>query len=307
MRAREMTEMKGWFVILTVGALLMLGCENSEEHYVATGAFEADEVLVSAEANGRVLSWSGQEGYEVAAGEVVGVIDSTQLYLQKLSLLQNVRGVRLSATDVATQTAALEQQLAKLRSERERTLRLVQANAANQKQLDDVDAQIAIVESQKRAAQSQIAKGNSQVGAQSSALEIQVAQLEDAIAKCVLRSPIDGVILQSFIARGELAVAGRPLFKVGQLDTMTLRAYVPYSALTQMKLGDSVQVYVDRGKGEMASYGGVVRWISPKAEFTPKTVQTKDERENLMYAVKVAVANDGLLKIGMYGEVRLTY
>lgn len=307
MRAREMTEMKGWFVMLTVGALLLLGCKDKEEHYVATGAFEADEVLVSAEANGRVLSWSGQEGYEVAAGEVVGVIDSTQLYLQKLSLLQNVRGVRLSATDVETQTAALEQQLTKLRSERERTLRLVQANAANQKQLDDVDAQIAIVESQKRAAQSQIAKGNSQVGAQSSALEIQVAQLEDAIAKCVLRSPIDGVILQSFIARGELAVAGRPLFKVGQLDTMTLRAYVPYSALTQMKLGDSVPVYVDRGKGEMASYGGVVRWISPKAEFTPKTVQTKDERENLMYAVKVVVANDGLLKIGMYGEVRLTY
>lgn len=303
-----MKESKGLLLILFVlSALIGVGCSGSEERYVATGAFEAHEVLVSSESNGRVVSWHGREGREVRAGEVIGVIDSTQLYLQKLALQRNVQGVRLSATDVATQTAALEQQLAKLRSERERTQRLVKAAAANQKQLDDVDAQIAIVESQKRALQTQVEQGNRRVGVESSALEIQVAQLEDALSKCVVRSPIHGVILQSFIERGELAVAGHPLFKVGQLDTMTLRAYLPYSAVTRMRLGDSVPVYVDRGKGGMKSYGGVVSWISSKAEFTPKTVQTKDERENLMYAVKVLVVNAGQLKIGMYGEVRLAY
>lgn len=303
-----MKESKGLLLTsFALGALLVIGCSGSEERYVATGAFEAHEVLVSSESNGRVVSWYGREGREVQAGEVIGVIDSTQLYLQKLALQRNVQGVRLSATDVATQTAALERQLSKLRSERERTQRLVKAEAANQKQLDDVDAQISIIESQKRALQTQVEQGNRRVGAESSALEIQVAQLEDALSKCVVRSPIHGVILQSFIERGELAVAGHPLFKVGQLDTMTLRAYVPYSAVTQMRLGDSVPVYVDRGEGEMKSYGGVVSWISSKAEFTPKTVQTKDERENLMYAVKVLVVNEGQLKIGMYGEVRLAY
>lgn len=293
--------------LLVLSLQLLAGCGDGEERYVATGAFEAHEVLVSSEANGRVVSWSGREGREVEVGEVVGVIDSTQLYLQKLALQRNVQGVRLSATNVATQTAALEQQLTKLRSERERTQRLVDASAANQKQLDDIDAQIAIVESQKKALRTQVEQGNKRVGAESSALEIQVAQLENALSKCVVRSPISGVILQSFIECGELAVAGRPLFKVGRLDTMTLRAYVPYSAVTQMRLGDSVPVYVDRGRGEMDHYEGVVSWISSKAEFTPKTVQTKDERENLMYAVKVLVVNGGQLKIGMYGEIRLAY
>ena len=302
-----MQELRGGGVLALVGMLVLGGCRATVDRYVATGAFEAHEVLVSAEANGRVVSWRGQEGVAVRAGEVVGVVDSTQLYLQMLSLRQRVQGTRLSTTDIVTQTEALEQQLAMLRSERERTLRLVESHAANQKQLDDLDAQLAIVSSQKRALQAKIAQGNRQVDAQSTALEIQVAQLEDAISKCVLRSPIDGVILQSFIDRGELAVAGHPLFTVGQLDTMTLRAYVPYSALTRMKLGDSVTVFVDRGKGEMAGYGGVVRWLSSRAEFTPKAVQTKDERENLMYAVKVSVPNDGLLKVGMYGEVRLAY
>lgn len=302
-----MQELRGGVVLALVGILALGGCRAKVERYVATGVFEAHEVLVSSEANGRVVSWRGQEGVAVRAGEVVGVVDSTQLYLQMLSLRQRVQGTRLSTTDIVTQTEALEQQLAMLRSERERTLRLVESHAANQKQLDDLDAQLAIVSSQKRALQAKIAQGNRQVDAQSTALEIQVAQLEDAISKCVLRSPIDGVILQSFIDRGELAVAGHPLFTVGQLDTMTLRAYVPYSALTRMKLGDSVTVFVDRGKGEMAGYGGVVRWLSSRAEFTPKAVQTKDERENLMYAVKVSVPNDGLLKVGMYGEVRLAY
>lgn len=308
MREKEMTELKGVLLLaLALGVMLQVGCGRGEDRYVATGAFEAHEVLVSSETNGRVVSWRGREGREVEAGEVVGEIDSTQLYLQKLVLQRNAQGVRFAETDVTTQTAALEQQLTKLRSERERTLRLVMASAANQKQLDDVDAQIAIVESQKLALQTQVEQGNKRVGAQSSALEVQVAQLEDALSKCVVRSPIRGVILQSFIERGELAVAGHPLFKVGQLDTMILRAYVPYSAVTQMRLGDSVSVYVDRGKGEMQRYAGAVNWISAKAEFTPKTVQTKDERENLMYAVKVSVVNAGQLKIGMYGEVRLAY
>lgn len=303
-----MTNVRMLVVVAAALLLQLFGCGNGSEQYVATGAFEAREVLVSAESNGRVVFWRGVEGREVKAGEVLGVVDSTQLYLQKLSLQRNVQGVRLSATDMRAQTASLDQQLSKLRSERERTARLVRADAANQKQLDDVDAQIAIVESQRRALQLQIAQGNKQVGAQSSALEIQVAQLDDAISRCVLRSPIDGVVLQSYVEQGELAVIGHPLFKVGFLDTLTLRAYVPYSALTQMRLGDSVAVYVDRGKGAMARYDGVVRWISSRAEFTPKTVQTKDERENLMYAVKVAVPNvSGQLKIGMYGEVRLAY
>lgn len=290
-----------------IGLLLLTACSGGEESFIATGSFEAQTVLVSSEANGRILWWAAKEGQTVEEGQILGAVDSTQLYLEKLTLLANADAVRAASPNVEKQTAALDKQLDKLRQERVRTERLLAAQVANQKQLDDIDAQIGVIESQRAALQSQLTKNVVQLSAQSSAMDIQVAKVQYQLDRCQLRSPIAGTILQSYVSEGELAAMGYPLFKVARMDTMQLRAYVPYPALTHMKLGDTVNVQVDRGTGKMARYQGQLQWISESAEFTPKTVQTKSERDNLMYAVKVAVPNDGYIKVGMYGELHLTY
>jgi len=212
--------------------------------------------------------------------------------------------VEASSPDILRQTAALRNQLDKLQQERERTARLLEAKAANQKQLDDIEAQMKMVESQKEALTSLLGKANLQVDAEREALEIQMQLVKEQLSKCQIRCPIDGVILQSYVDQGELAGQGMPLFQMVNLDTLQLRAYLSAEMLHTVELGQQVDVYADAPNHTMQCYPGRISWISPKAEFTPKTVQTKDERENLVYAVKVEVPNNGQLKIGMYGEIR---
>ena len=293
----------GWLAVATA-TFFLSACHNQKSEVIGSGSFEATEVLVSSEVNGRVLEWNIEEGSTIQRGEQVGLVDTTQLFLQREALLRSGKGIRANQPNIATQTKALEVKLEELQSNRDRTARLLKAGIATQKQLDDLDSGIAAVESQLSAARSTLSNQSSQITAQSSAIDIQVAQVDDLIERSKIAAPISGMVLANYIHRGELAGQGRPLFRVGNLETLFLRAYVQNDQLGTLHLGDEVKVQVDGENGEKRSYPGTISWISSQAEFTPKTVQTDDERSNLVYAIKVRVPNsDGTLRIGMYGEV----
>ena len=288
---------------LSVSALLF-SCSTGNGDYDATGSFEATEIIVSSQANGRILTLSLNEGDQLQQGQTVGVIDSTQLYLQKMSLLSNARGVRAQQPDIRKQTASIQEQIRTLEREKARAQRLLESNAASQKQLDDIEAQIEVLQKQLLALISTLEKNSENISAQSSTLEIQVAQLDDQLEKTQIISPIAGTVLNRYAEAGELATMGTPLFKIADTDILFLRAYVTNDQLAQIKLNNEVTVKVDDGQGGMKPYKGRISWISDKSEFTPKTIQTKNERANRVYALKIAVPNDGFLKIGMYGEVK---
>ena len=284
---------------------LLLACSGNEGNYDASGSFEATEIIVSSEATGKIERLAIMEGQLLEKGQQVGLIDTTQLYLQKMNLLTNAKGVRAQQPNIVAQTASIKEQINTLQREKQRTSNLIKANAATQKQLDDINSQIEVLEKQLVASQSTLQKSSMNITAQSSALDIQIEQLEDRLQKSIIESPIRGTVLNKYAEEGELAGMGTPLFKVANIDEMTLRVYVTNDQLSAVKLNDKVQVYVDQGdsNGDKKTYEGVVTWISDKSEFTPKTIQTKNERANLVYAMKVRVRNDGYLKIGMYGEV----
>ena len=280
------------------------GCSSSGKASDASGTFEATEVIVSAEETGRILSLDLAEGQTVRAGEKLGHIDDVQLVLKKRQLLANIKGVESKRPDIGVQIAATRQQIATAQTEKQRILNLLKADAANRKQLDDVNSQIATLEKQLTAQKESLENSSRGITDESSALEIQIAQLDDHIAKSDIASPIDGTVLVKYAEAGELAVGGKALFKVADLAHMHLRAYITSSQLSEVKLGQKVTVITEFGDKGNREYTGEVIWISDKSEFTPKTILTRDERANLVYAVKIAVPNDGYLKIGMYGSVR---
>lgn len=289
---------------LLVLALAITSCGKGNKAYDASGVFESTEVTVSAEGNGKIMSLDLQEGDRLEAGAVVGCIDTVQLYLSKIQLEASRRAVGSGRLNISRQIAALESQIAKQRQELDRFTKLEQAGASNRKQVEDIQAQLDILERQLAAQKESLQNTNSNVSGQADALEAQVMQLEDRIRKCVITSPVSGTILAKYSEAGELAVQGRALFKVADLDNIRLRAYITADQLTGLKLGQSVKVFADQGTSGRKEYAGTLVWISDKAEFTPKTIQTRDERANLVYAVKIAVKNDGLIKLGMYGEVK---
>ncbi len=302
--------MKSLSLIATLPLLslsfLLFSCSNGSEEYDATGSFEATEIIVSSQANGRILALHVNEGEQLQKEQIVGRIDSTQLYLQKMSLLSNAKGVRAQQPDISKQTSAIQDQIKTLKREKARVERLIAANAANRKQLDDIESQLEVLQSQLSAQTSILQKNSQHISAQSSTIDIQVAQLDDQLEKTRITSPITGTVLNRYAETGELATMGTPLFKIADTGTLYLRAYVTNDQLALIKLNDEVTVRVDDGEGGMRSYKGEINWISDKSEFTPKTIQTKNERANLVYALRIAVHNDGFLKIGMYGEVKFT-
>lgn len=284
---------------------MVSACGNRTPDYDATGTFEATEVIVSAEGAGKLMSLNVEEGTQVKVGEEVGLIDTVQLYLKKLQLEACMKSVESQRPDLAKQIAATKQQIATAQREKRRVENLLAAGAANQKQLDDWDAQIALLERQLVAQESSLRNSSNSLMEQGNSVGIQVAQVEDQLDKCHIQSPINGTVLAKYAEAGELATVGKPLFKVGEVDEMYLRAYITSEQLAQVKLGNKVTVYSDYGNSEQKAYPGVITWISDRSEFTPKTILTKNERANLVYAVKIAVKNDGLLKIGMYGGMSL--
>lgn len=289
-------------VIVTLLTILN-ACRHKAIPFDATGSFEATEIIVSSEANGKIMKFDIDEGMELKAGQVVGYIDTTQIYLKKLQLITSIKAINNRKIDANKQIAALQQQITTAKQEKIRIENLLKADAINRKQLDDVNAQIATLEKQLNAQSATIESTNNSISEESSAVEIQIAQLQDQLKKSYITSTIEGKVLVKYVECGELAMTGKALFKIANLNTMTLRAYITSEQLTKLKLGQEVKVYADFGKNNYRTYKGVVSWISSKSEFTPKTIQTQDERANLVYAIKIKIKNDGYLKIGMYANV----
>lgn len=286
-------------------AILLSACDRGKGDYDASGVFETTEVIVSAEANGKIMQFDIEEGQLLDAAREIGYIDTVQLYLKKMQLQANMKSVKTRYTDVPRQIAATKQQIATQRNELKRFENLVKSNAANQKQVDDINAQILVLERQLAAQTETLENSNRGVSEESTGLDIQVAQLNDQLQKSIITSPIRGTVLSKYAEQGELATQGRALFKIADMDNMFLRAYITSGQLTEVKIGQQVRVFADFGEKDIKEYAGTITWISDKSEFTPKTIQTRDERANLVYAVKIAVKNDGYLKKGMYGELKL--
>ena len=291
--------------ICSVALWLVLGaCTSQEEQYDASGIFETTEVIVSAKGTGELQSFQVEEGQAVRQGEVLGWIDTLQLSLKDRQLAASLLATESKRLDEKRQVAHLRQQIENLQREKERFTTLLNAKATTAKQVDDIDYQIKVLQNQLVATQEQINSSNSSLSRQSESIQAQRAQMEDQIRNAMISSPITGTVLTKYAEQGEFAVPGKALFKVADVSRMKLRAYITADQLTQLQIGQAVAVYADRGITDRKRYAGRVVWIADKAEFTPKTIQTRNERANLVYAVKIAVENDGFIKRGMYGEVR---
>lgn len=284
--------------------LILAGCSRSES-FDATGTFEATEITVSAEASGRILAFDVNEGDRIEQGQTVGTIDTVQLYLQKMQLERQIASVRSNRPDISKQVTALQEQIAQQENERTRVKRLLDDGAATTKQLDDIDATLKILNGQLEATLSTLRNNTASIDENSSSIELQIAQVEDRLAKCRIVSPVTGTVLAKYAETGELASTGRPLMKVADLDHIYLRAYFTSEQLAALQLGQEVTVTADFGADEQYEYPGHIIWIASESEFTPKNIQTRNTRANLVYAVKIAVENDGRLKIGLYGKVNL--
>ena len=312
--------------------LVLASCGKKEKEFDATGAFEATEVTVSAKSTGELEMFNLTEGQTLEAGIQVGNIDITQLTLKKNELAtassqlaankeqlrSNRRATDSKQLDLQKQVASLKQQIANAQRERQRFAELVKDGAVPRKQLDDINYQISVLEKQLSATTDQLAATNRSlaeqsagIGAQISGIEaqqqginVQQAQLDDQIANATVRTPIRGTVLEKYVEQGEFVSVGKPLFKMADVDNMFIRAYVTSAQLQNIKVGQACKVFADYGDGKKKTYDGTVSWISSRSEFTPKTILTDDERADLVYAVKIAIKNDGFVKIGMYGEVK---
>ena len=290
-------------VFLAAAVAVLAGCRHDVE-FDACGQIDAEQVVVSAEAAGRVLSLSVKEGDRLTAGTVVGAIDSVQVALQIRELEQRMDGANSRLIDIAKQQAPQRTQLASLENDYRRFSSLLTENAATQKQVDDISSQIDILKSQMDAQVQTWERNNVSVKSEIATYEIQLAEKQDQLAKCHICSPIDGTVLTKYVKEGESVTVGKPLFKVANLGDVYVRAYFTTSQLASLKIGDSLTVIPDDGSANPKEYKGRLTWISSQAEFTPKNIQTRDERADLVYAVKVAVPNDGALRLGMYAYVR---
>ena len=291
-------------VIYILATIVAVSCSN-EADYDAQGTFEATEVVISAEGTGRILNFDIVEGEAIESNSTVGAIDSLQLHLQREQLKAQQVALLSSRPDKEKQVASLRSQIAKQRAELQRVENMLRDGAATTKQRDDIEAQIDILEGQLSATLSTIDNNTSTINENAAALEAQIEALDDRIAKCRISSAVDGTVLVKYAEEGEFTTVGKPLMKVANLKDIYLRAYFTSDQLAKVNLGDEVTVTANFGGDERYDYKGRVAWISAESEFTPKSIQTKDSRANLVYAVKIAVKNDGRLKIGLAGEVKL--
>ena len=299
--------------------LFAAACSSDGARADAYGNFEADDLIVSAEGSGRILQFIAEEGGQLKAGDTVGTIDASQLSLRREQLEASIRAVAARSPAIAEQlavfekqSAAVRQQIATLEREKRRVEALIRNDAATPKQLDDLNAQLEaaqrqldVVAGQQTATNASLSVQKGGLLAEITPLQKQIGQLDDQIAKCRITNPVAGTVLVTYAEAGEVTAVGKPLYKIADLSSLVLRAYVSGKQLSAVKIGQEVKVSVDAGDGSMKELTGKITWISPKAEFTPKVVQTREERVSLVYAVKISVPNtDGMLKIGMPGEVR---
>ncbi|NOS91693.1 MAG: HlyD family efflux transporter periplasmic adaptor subunit [Cyclobacteriaceae bacterium] len=291
------------YKLIFVLFLALAACGKGKNTYDASGNFEADEVIVSAEASGKILQLNLQEGQTLKAGDVIGYIDSTQLSLRKKQLLYSIRALMAKQPDAASQLATIQKQIETAEFEKKRIENLLKDDAATKKQLDDLNAQVDLLKKQYQSLQSSLAITDRSLKTETLPLKAQIEQLDDQIKKSVIINPIDGTVLTKYAQQDEIIGSGKAIYKIANLSTILFRAYITGDQLAAVKLGQKVKVLVDDVNGGTKTYEGTLEWVSDRAEFTPKTIQTKDERANLVYAIKLKVKNDGFLKIGMFGEV----
>ena len=290
--------------LLLVGALL-LSCRQNERDFDATGTFEAQEIIVSAEVSGTIRELDLHEGSELQNGQLLGWIDSTQLYLRKRQLQAQIDAILSKRPSIATQLASYNVQMETAERELRRVRNLHNAQAATQKQVDDAAAQVDIIRRQMEAHRSALDISSRGLVSETLPLSAQIAQIDDQLQHAKIVSPVNGTVLNQYAEAHELVIPGKPLFKIADLSYLDLRAFVTGNQLPDLKLNQPVKVFVDSGAHAYREYEGTLIWISDKAEFTPKTIQTREERADLVYATKVRVKNDGFLKVGMYGEIKL--
>lgn len=305
-------------LLILASVTVLASCKSGNSKYDASGTFEANEVIVSSELSGKILSFTVEEGQTLAKDTIVGTVDAANISLQKEQVEASVAALSEKTADVSPAIKLLENQLAVQQSqlnnllhEQARVQNLLKQDAATGKQLDDITAQVDVARKNLSVTQQQInvqknnvATQNRSILSEGKPLQKRVAQLDDQLKKANIINPVGGTVITKYAEPGEITAAGKALYKIADLSTMTLRAYVTGSQLSQIKLGQTVKVLVDDGADKYREMPGTITWISDKAEFTPKTIQTKDERANLVYATKIKVKNDGYIKIGMYGEVK---
>lgn len=285
-------------------ALMLNACGNKEKEYDATGVFEATETVVCAEQNGSLMVFDVEEGDRLEQGREVALIDTVQLWLKMQQAEATKKVYRSQKPDIEKQLASIREQLAKARQEQQRYRELVADGAAPRKMLDDADSQVEVLQRQMEALRSSLSVSTDALDRQMEAADVQREQLLDQLEKCHVRTPADGTVIEKYVERGEFVATGKPLFKMADTAHMYLRAYVTSAQLQHIRIGQKAKVFADYGQGQKREYAGTVTWISSRSEFTPKTILTDDERADLVYALKVAVKNDGYIKMGMYGEVK---
>lgn len=289
-----------YILLLTIG---LASCEKNANEYDASGNFEAMEKIISSESAGKILQLNIEEGLVLKTGQSVGYIDTTQLFLRKKQLYYSIRALLAKSPDAASQLSTIQKQIETATYERKRVENLLKDDAATKKQLDDLTGQVDLLQKQYNALQTSLVITTRSIQSETLPLNAQVEQLEDQIKKSMIVNPMEGTVLTKYAERDEVVSPGKAIYKIADLSAMVLRAYISGDQLAEIKLGQKVNVLVDDVKSGSKKYEGVITWVSDKAEFTPKTIQTKEERANLVYAIKIKVRNDGFLKIGMYGDV----
>ena len=279
---------------------MLFSCSNNDETSDAYGNFEAEPIIISSESSGKILSLNIEKGQLIGQNEIVATIDTVQISLKLKQIEAQKAAVVANRQSIQTQISVFEEQIKNLHTNQKRVQNMLNDGAATQKQLDDIEGQINVLERQIENTRTKFTAVNKEL----EVLDAQMTASQDMLDRCVVKSPADGTILETYVEEGELATPGKPLFKMADLSELTLKVYVSGTQLPQVKIGDELEVLIDKSATENKSLKGKVSWVSSVAEFTPKIIQTKEERVKLVYAVKVSVKNDGTLKIGMPGEIR---
>lgn len=290
-------------IILSAVIVSFTSCNRNEDLSDGYGNFDAHaEIIVSAQTAGELMMFNVEEGDVLKTGQVIGLVDTTDLYLKKQVLVRQKHSIGSQLKNIYATIEVQQQQLEINKVNQRRITNLYKSQAATQKQLDDINGLVDLNQKQIQATRTK----RDGIISQMKSIDAQVAQVNETIDKCLLKNPVRGTVLVKYAEKGELATPGKPLYKVADLSELELKAYVSGSDLSRVKIGQKVRVLFDKDKSDDNNIDGKVIWISPLAEFTPKTIQTKEERVNLVYAVKVVVSNDGSIKIGMPGEFRIT-
>lgn len=290
-------------IIILLTSLILTSCTKTEITADAYGNFEAVETIISAEAQGKLLKFNINEGEDIQIGQKIGQIDTSMLVLQRNEIQANLRSLKFKLPDVSKDIKVLEQQIANIEIDRKRTENLLEKKAATQKQYDDIIAQIEVLKKQITATKYKASVQSRSILSEIEPIEAKLKQINYSIDKCKIVNPAVGTVISKFVEENEIVSFGKPLYKLADLENIIIRVYVSEPQMVNFKIGSSVKVFVDAPNDSMKEYSGKISWVSSKAEFTPKIIQTKEERTNLVYAVKIAVKNDGRLKLGMPGEI----